>query len=403
VTRTGVEDARASRPPCRGFWAYAPTARWTQILVPLLAVSGLVFDIVTLSDAAPAGHPATRVLQVAIAVLYTFALILLPYVVTWAAALVVATAFLSVPWTPPDVPGSTLVLTMGFVVALTSPAFIATYAAATAAWSITVALQPAAGGPVLAVVVAVTAAAAAGVGYAVRRILVDRADMAARTLLLRAELATAAADQRSFIARELHDGVAHHLTVIRMVANMRLREERDHGEGAEEGSLTTIGTSATTALGELRRLLQVLDPQGGADGDGAAGDRPPGLVEQVERVASDVRKAGVAVAVECPSDVDAGLPETLVVSLERILIEATTNVLKHGDATDCRIRLERTVRSIVLEVDSGIGVVALRPSGEGTRYGVPGMRRRATEAGGTLTAGPSDGRWVVRASIPVPY
>lgn len=326
-------------------------------MVPLLAVSGLLFDIVAMLVAEPDVGPGPRILQIGIAVLYTFGLILLPFIVTWAAAVVLVTAFISVPWAPPDVPASTLVLT------------------------------------------AIAAAlGAAGIGYIVRRILIDRADAAARVRLLRAELAVAAVEQRRLIAHELHDVVAHHITVIRMVSNMGLRSSpaRDDAD-----LLETIGSSASTALDELRRLLRVLDP-GEDEADPSDGIARRRLGAQLERVASDLRTAGIDVVAGIVDDADRGIPEAVTVSLERILIEATTNVLKHGDATGCRIHVERESRAIVLEVSNAIGAAPHRPSGEASGYGVPGMRRRAAELGGSVAAGASGHRWIVRAEIPLP-
>ncbi|MCI2957332.1 histidine kinase [Agromyces atrinae] len=399
MTRSGDSHTALplpTRPPRRGFWAYAPAARWTQLVVPLLAVSGLLFDIVAMLVAEPDVGPGPRIVQIGIAVLYTFGLILLPYIVTWAAAVVLVTAFISVPWAPPDVPASTLVLTMGFVVALTPRAFIATFGAATLAWAIVVVVNDLDAIGLVLLVVA-SAFAAAGIGYAVRRILIDRADTAARARLLRAELAVAAVEQRRLIAHELHDVVAHHITVIRMVSNMGLRA----ADGRSDSDLLdTIGSSASTALEELRRLLRVLDP-GGGESDSSGGVAARRLGEQVERVASDLRTAGVDVVTEIVDDADRGIPEAVTVTLERILIEATTNVLKHGDTTGCRILLERDGRRMVLEVSNRVGTAPHRPGGEASGYGVPGMRRRAAEFGGTVEAGESDGIWVVRAVVPL--
>lgn len=384
------------RPPRSGFWAHAPAAKWVQIVLPLLAVSGLLFDIAVMLVVEPNIQPGLRVLQLGIAVLYTIGLILLPYAVTWATVVIVLTAFISVPWSPPDVPASTLALTMGFVIALTPRAFITTFAAVTLVWAIVV-LGTGAGTLSLMLIFLLGTAGIAGIGYAVRRILVDHADSAARTKQLRAELADAAVQQRRLIAHDLHDVVAHHITVIRMVSNMGLRAA---GGRNDAELLETIGASAATALEELRRLLRVLDPSGGSvEPDSGVSDSR--LATQIEHVATDLRTAGVSVVIDVVEDADRGVPEAVTISLGRILIEATTNVLKHGDATGCVIRVERGDRSILLEVINNIGASPQRPGGDASGYGVPGMRRRAYEVDGRVTAGASGTRWVVRADIPL--
>ncbi|NQX28882.1 hypothetical protein HQQ81_16150 [Microbacteriaceae bacterium VKM Ac-2854] len=398
VDRTGVDDAVPARPPRRGFWNYAPAARWTQLAVPLLAVSGLLFDIVSVLESAPAdASPTLRIQQIAIAVLYTFGLILLPFAVTWAAAVVVVTAFLSVPWASPEVPASTLVFATGFVVALTPPTFIVGYLLACLGWGMVVAVSSP-GSTGLMVTVSVGVAAAAGIGYAVRRVLVERAVTAARTQMLRRDLADAAAQQRRLIAHDLHDVVAHHITLIRMVSNMGIR---GGGEAEPRELMATISASAASALAELRRLLQVLDPDESAGGEAGEVAVPRGAAERVERVVAELRAAGIDVEVEVAQDADRRVPEAVRVTLDRILIEATTNVLKHaGDRADCRIHLRRTADSVTLEVSNRLVAVPHRPASAPGGYGVAGMRRRAAEVGGRVDAAAVGDRWVVRATLP---
>lgn len=386
-----------ARPPREGFWRYAVPAKWTQFVVPMLAVGGLLFDIVALSDAAGEVDSAEGMRQTAIAVLYTFGLILLPYAVTWAAAMLIMTAFVSLPFAPPDVPASTLVLAIGFVVALTPPAFIVAFTASITAWAaILVALDLRHGA--VAVIVVVGAAASGSLGAAVRRVLVDRAESGERARRLRAELLTAASEQRRFIAHELHDVVAHHITVIRMVANMGMRGDGPVGRDL----LETVGQSAATALAELRRLLDVLDPAEPNDAVSDGGDRSE-LDRHIDRISSELRTVGVAVHTDVAPAADVDIPDTHVATLERILIEATTNVLKHaGDTTDCRIRLVAGPDAVVLEVSNRTVDVPTRPAGEPSGYGVPGMQLRAAELGGSVEAGELAGRWIVRATLPLP-
>jgi signal transduction histidine kinase len=222
--------------------------------------------------------------------------------------------------------------------------------------------------------------------------LVERAALEERTRLLALErdqrAALAAAGERARIARELHDVVAHALSV--MVA------QADGGRYGAAGdpelaatALRTIARTGRDAQAEMRRTLGLLDAPGG-----------PGLAllpELVERTS----EAGVAVALR-----DRGTPQPLPadrgMALYRVAQEALTNVLRHaGPGAAVRVDLDWEGDRLTLVVrDDGAG--RSRPTTDGRGRGLAGMRARIEPHGGTLAAGPAPGGgFEVRATLPL--
>jgi signal transduction histidine kinase len=220
-----------------------------------------------------------------------------------------------------------------------------------------------------------------------------RAD-AARAMEQRARQAVT--DERLRIARELHDVVAHSMSLIAVkaaianhVADDRPAEVRD--------ALRIIEETSRSALTEMRRTLGVLRSEPGpADLDPA-----PGLTDLpllVERAA----EAGVRVDLDVRGT--DGLPEGISLAAYRIVQEAVTNVVKHAAPAGCRTTVAVEHDAVRIEVvDDGAGAVdGLRWPGDPNGHGLIGMRERATLFGGTLTAGPEPaGGFAVRARLPL--
>ncbi|GAA2344727.1 sensor histidine kinase [Dactylosporangium salmoneum] len=199
-----------------------------------------------------------------------------------------------------------------------------------------------------------------------------------------------AADERVRIARELHDVVAHSMSLITVQAAYgRLVADRQPATAAE--ALTVIETTGRESLAELRRVLGVLRAQA------PAGTEPaPGLAD-LPRLADQTAVAGVRVDLTIE-----GEPEPLPIGLElsayRIVQEALTNVVKHAGTDHARVTVEHRPDAVVVEVtDDGRGGPA-GPDG----HGLIGMRERAALYGGTLHAGPVPGRgFRVTARLPL--
>jgi len=197
-------------------------------------------------------------------------------------------------------------------------------------------------------------------------------------------------EERARIARELHDVVAHRVSLMTVQAGAAKAVAAQDPEGALR-AMGAVEEAGRQALEELRHLLGVLRPETDPDG---LGPQPgladlPRLVEQIRRAGLDVSLATDRVAAELPARVD--------LFAYRIVQEALTNVLKHaGPGTHSKVRLGSDSSGIVIEVlDDGRGATVLPgldPDDAGARgHGIVGMRERARLLGGTLDARPRPG------------
>jgi len=203
-----------------------------------------------------------------------------------------------------------------------------------------------------------------------------------------AEQATAA--ERSRIAREMHDIVAHHLSVIVLQA----AGARASGRPAE-ATLEKVENSARQALSETRRLLGVL-----RDPDDEAGLAPQPGIGDLDALAAGVQAAGLPVHLVIEGNL-AALPATVDVSVYRIVQEALTNVLKHAGPAQADVTIGFGQDAVTIEVtDDGTAGPGQRAQVGG--HGLAGMRERAAAFGGELAAGPRvGGGYAVRARLPL--
>jgi signal transduction histidine kinase len=218
-----------------------------------------------------------------------------------------------------------------------------------------------------------------------------------RQRLLVAELRAAQAgladrartEERTRIARELHDVIAHSLTVTLLhIAGARLAVRFDPDDA--DRALAEAERLGRASLDEVRATVGLLARPGDAS-DAAA--PLPGLAA-VPDLVERFRAAGAAVALTVDGDPEP-VPATTGLAVYRIVQEALTNAAKHapGAAVDVRVALGPAAEVVV---DS-----AGRP-GTGHGLGLDGMRERAAALGGTLTAGPGGRGWLVRAELPLP-
>jgi signal transduction histidine kinase len=219
----------------------------------------------------------------------------------------------------------------------------------------------------------------------------------AATAERRAEVAerqreVAVAEERARIARELHDVVAH--TVSLMVIQtgaVRRRIHKDRPDDAE--LLAEVESAGRDAIEELRRLLGILrDP--GEQLDLAP---QPGL-DRLEPLLEQVREAGLRVDLTIEGE-RVALPAGVDLAAYRIVQESLTNALKHAGRARAAVLVRFDPRALGIEVtDDGPG----SGHGNGTGHGLVGMRERAALYGGTLEAGPRDGGgFAVRATLPL--
>ncbi|GAA5019727.1 sensor histidine kinase [Terrabacter aeriphilus] len=213
-------------------------------------------------------------------------------------------------------------------------------------------------------------------------------------------LLLAAQQERAAIAREMHDVVAHALSVIVVQADGAAYAATRRPEGAlarSVGALETIGATARDALGETRRLVGVLrDPDSGLE------LAPTGGVTQLDDLVAGVRAAGVPVTLTVRG-AERARPVGLDLAAYRVVQESLTNVIKHaGAGASARVDVEQDERRLrILVRDDGIGV---RSVDDGRGHGLAGMRERVAVHGGTLTAGPgAGGGYEVLATMPAPF
>ncbi len=197
----------------------------------------------------------------------------------------------------------------------------------------------------------------------------------------------AAEDERLRIARELHDVVAHNVSVMAIQAGAA----RVSGDSSRQ-ALQSIETTARDTLAELNRLLGVMRKQP---------DAPlapqPGL-DQVEALLKAARDAGLEAALKITGD-RRPLPAALDLSAYRIVQEAITNVLKHANATRIDVSLDYQQETLVIAVsDNGSG--ATETVGASAGHGLIGMRERVELFDGELGTGSSSlGGFTVRATL----
>ncbi len=207
----------------------------------------------------------------------------------------------------------------------------------------------------------------------------------------------AVAAERTRIARELHDVVAHAVSVIIVQADgakYALRHDPDTAERA----LATIAGTGRDALRELRRTVALLRTE-----------HAPELLPQhgsagIAKLAELMRDAGLAVDLELTGELDDINPEVSL-GVHRIVQESLTNTLRHAGASPkATVRVQRREDDILVEVTDSGGLPVHAPSTEipGGGMGLVGMRERVAVLGGTLSAGrTADGRWRVLATLPL--
>ncbi|MCX4816572.1 sensor histidine kinase [Streptomyces sp. NBC_01239] len=216
-----------------------------------------------------------------------------------------------------------------------------------------------------------------------------------------AEMRRAVVEERARIAREVHDVVAHTLSVMVIQAGAADDVFAQRPDQARQ-ALRAIETGARSALAELRLLLHAFGPDDGRDAE-AGGNREPGpSLGRLDELADTVRATGMTVRVYREGVLD-GLPVTVDLAAYRIVQEALTNTLRHAVGADdvaVRVTVEGKCVEITV-VDNG-----RTPQGSsvplGAGRGLLGMRERARLVGGSLRAGPlAGGGFEVAARLPV--
>lgn len=200
-------------------------------------------------------------------------------------------------------------------------------------------------------------------------------------------------EERLRIARDLHDVLAHNISLINVQAGVALHLMDERPEQART-ALSAIKDASNEALGELRSVLDVLRL-----GEEGAPRRPTSGLEQIDELIARTEAAGIGVTKRI-TGTPAPLPRDVDVAAFRIVQESLTNVARH--AGDARVSIEITYGDddLIVQIDDDGKGAAASTAGGGN--GLPGMRERAASLGGELNAGPRpEGGFRVRAVLPI--
>ncbi|WP_432826023.1 sensor histidine kinase [Dactylosporangium sp. CA-092794] len=208
-------------------------------------------------------------------------------------------------------------------------------------------------------------------------------------------VAEAVARERSVIARDLHDVIAHHVSAINVhagAARLGLGAASAAGTG---DSLRAVETASQAAMTDLRRLLDVLhgDPQDSA--------RQPGL-SNLDELVDVVRAAGVPVSVHITGAVRP-LPDYLDVALYRVVQEMLTNALRHGDGSGVEVTVDHGLTELIVTADNRIGAAAVPGGDHGVPRGLTGIHNRVRTFAGRAECGPRADGCTWRTSVAVPW
>ncbi len=236
--------------------------------------------------------------------------------------------------------------------------------------------------PEFHVVVAVAQAlvvpgAAWGLGDVSRKLAAAKEELRVRQ---EERTARALTDERLRIARELHDVVAHHLSVISMQAGLA-DYVFDSDPGTARKAVTTIGTTSRETLEEMRRLLDLLRAT-------EAPDAPSPTLADLAPLIARLRATGVDVSLDLSGHLG-DLPSGLQVAVYRVVQESLTNVLKHVGRCTVEVVVRRSTTRLTTTVTNSPPLAPILAGDHG--HGLIGMRERARIYNGTLTTGPQQG------------
>jgi signal transduction histidine kinase len=234
----------------------------------------------------------------------------------------------------------------------------------------------------------IVATVAGAIGYALRM-------ASARGRRLEQQLAEQAEQEREavlaerrWIAGELHDSIAHHLTVVALHVQM-LDDPQ-----ATAGSQEAIRVAARKAMTDLRFVIDLAD-----DGPRSSDEQSGDLAAAIDEARGEFEAAGHPVVAEGDPR-DERLPRMGEIVLARIMRESATNILKYAGTGQVHIRLDVTDRAAALVISSPLATTPRRKLSS-SRTGLSRMAERVLGASGEFSAGEVDGQWRVAASVPI--
>ncbi|MEU2792196.1 sensor histidine kinase [Streptomyces sp. NPDC007100] len=206
-------------------------------------------------------------------------------------------------------------------------------------------------------------------------------------------------EERNRIARELHDVVAHHMSVISIQAQVAPHLAENPSDALKE-NLTGIRTNAVEALTELRRVLGVLRSEDAPGAGGAAPHTPQPTLDRLDELVANVRSAGLTVTTTHTGN-RRPLSPGVELSAFRIVQEALSNAMRHAPGARVEVTIAYRPAALAVRVTNTAPDRPVAPS-PGAGHGLLGMRERTAMLGGDLAAGPAPGGgYEVTAVLPL--
>lgn len=367
-----------------------PLNRPERIILLTLVGSGALFDLFGLLTAE---EPDVLRSVLSIVMTLTFALYVCwpPAVASTVLGIVVAISFFAGSATPAltvAAVAAALVLRLGSVPVIIG--YLGGFLVANALFLYGVGKGVEENAPGSVALVLIVATVSGGVGFALRAAH-SRGERLQRELFEQAEREREAVlAERQWIAGELHDSIAHHLTIVAMHVQML------DDDVARPGSQEAIRIAARKALGDLRFVIQLAE-------DGSNGESVPSgdLAEAIEEASEEVSAAGHAVV--CDGDPsDENIPRGVEMILARIVRESSTNILKYAGPGEVRFQVDLIAGFVTLSIRSPIPATPRRdmPS---TGTGLNRMASRVLGVSGEFSAGEVDGAWLVEVRLPTAF
>ena len=370
---------------------------WDHVLPPVLARAFIVLlPLVAAVDALWTGFtsgPPTSWPVFATALLMNGAIIAMAWRPIWGASILMLAGFVAIAAGHSGEYLTAVAMSIGVVFYCCSAVFSVAYGVAAVAWVAAIATMPPGlevGGVVAVFVIGLLSAT---VGRGLRRVVSRNVALASQVDAHEAQLDAALVAERNRIADELHDVIAHEISIT--VMHARVLERTDDPETRASSQRAIVAASAQ-ALTDTRRVLQLIHGRSGTDGVTDAG--APGIGRELDSLAKKLRDLGHEVQVEVTGEAPlAGIIDT---TLTRAAREAVTNIVKHGaPAVTVDLSLVLTSHTVVLVVAND----PHRPTAEtrpGPAFGLARLRERVEVLGGTFAAGPDGARWRVRVELP---
>ena len=205
------------------------------------------------------------------------------------------------------------------------------------------------------------------------------------------EARRALVEERTRIARELHDVIAHSMSVIQVQASTA-RYRLPELEPATAAEFEDIAATARTSLTEMRRMLGVLRTE-----DQSVDLAPQNGLDDIPALVDTMRRAGVEVGLSLTGLAESRVPTATQIAAYRIVQESLSNAVRHAPGERVSVQIRATDAALSIQVRN----VATMVPGRGSGHGLRGMQERTEILGGSFAAGPDGDTWTVDATLPV--